>query len=77
MNDTTLSVLDERFQQIKRHGELFNVLYDISKIKDTTLEALWNKCTKLCDAVTFGRLGDASYHDYKDEMKVHSSIVKP
>lgn len=75
--DTTVNALSDRFHQIKNHGDIFELLYDISKVKDMTPNDLSDKCQKICDALTFSESKDVNYTDLKDELKVLSTIVKP
>lgn len=73
--DITISALSVRFQQIKSHSELFGFLYDVSKIKDMPSDVLSDKCSKLCNALTYGESKDISFVDLQDELKVLSTIV--
>ncbi|KAB0802688.1 hypothetical protein PPYR_04874 [Photinus pyralis] len=75
--DTTVSALSDRFHQIKSHSDIFEFLYDVSKIKDMAPSDLSDKCSRLCDALTFGESKDLNYTDLIDELKVLSTIVKP
>lgn len=75
--DTTIAAISARFEQVKDHSEVFDFLYDISKIKEMSHDDLSNKCTKLCNALTDGESKDISFVDLRDELKVLSTLLKP
>ncbi|XP_054259942.1 uncharacterized protein LOC128984633 [Macrosteles quadrilineatus] len=75
--DTTVVALSDGFHQMKSHGGIFELLYDITKVKDMPPNDLADKCLKLCDALTFNGSKDISNAELKDELKVLSTIIKP
>ncbi|KAJ8884413.1 hypothetical protein PR048_016270 [Dryococelus australis] len=73
--DIIIESLDERFTQLKSHSYSFDVLYDISTLKDMPSDVLNKKCSKLSSILQDNDSKDVNGDELCDELKVLSTLA--
>ncbi|XP_049845208.1 uncharacterized protein LOC126297929 [Schistocerca gregaria] len=67
--------LDERFNQLKSHGDYFDFLY-ISKLKNAPPDSLDTKCRNLAEILQDHESSDIDALELRVELKVLSTLLK-
>ncbi|XP_047103744.1 uncharacterized protein LOC124722641 [Schistocerca piceifrons] len=75
--DTVITSLDERFSQLKVHCDYFDFLYDIDELKNTPPDSLDTKCRNLPSILQDHESSDIDALEWRDELKVLSTLLKP
>ncbi|XP_049782367.1 uncharacterized protein LOC126184052 [Schistocerca cancellata] len=75
--DIVITSLDDRFSQLKAHCDYFDFLYDIDELKNTPPDSLDTKCRNLSSILQDHESSDIDALEFRDELKVLSTLLKP